>query len=92
MVALGNDTTILQGRRCVRVHSGIDLVLDIAQRVDPGDDLAEFGAAAALGLLAQAGQALTGLRHGIDLFGRGRAVDRAGHHTLQISDVMQFFD
>ena len=41
---------------------------------------------------AQAGQALTGLRHGIDLYGRGRAVHRAGHHTLQISDVMQFFD
>ena len=71
VVALGNDTTILQGRRCVRVHSGIDLVLDIAQRVDPGDDFAEFGAAAAFGLLAQAGQALTGLCHGIDFFGRG---------------------
>ena len=71
VVALGDDTTILQGRGCVRVHSGIDLVLDIAQRVDPGDDFAEFGAAAAFGLLAQAGQALTGLCHGIDLFGRG---------------------
>ena len=89
MVALGDDAAILQGGGGVRVYCGINARLDILQRVDAGGKLGKLRAVAALRLLAQTGQTVTGLGKGVDLLGGGGAVHRAGHQALQICDVVQ---
>ena len=90
MVALGNNAAILEGGGGIRVYCGVNARLDILQRVDAGSKLGEFRAAAALSLLAQTGQAVTGLSKGVDLLGGCRAVHRAGHQALHVRDVVQF--
>ena len=90
VVALGNNAAILEGGGCLRVYCGVNARLDILQRVDAGSKLGEFRAAAALSLLAQAGQTVTGLGKGVNLLGGGRAVHRAGHQAFQIRDIVQF--
>ena len=91
VVALRDNAAVLQGRGRFGVHSGINFFFDIGQRVDLRRQLGKFRAAAALGLLAQSGQTVAGLGHGVDLFRGRRAVDRAGHHALEVGDVVQFF-
>ena len=91
MVTLGDNTTILEGGGRVRVYCGINARLDILQRVDAGGQLGKLRAVAALRLLAQAGQTVTGLGKGVDLLGGCRAVHRAGHQALHVRDVVQFF-
>ena len=91
MVALGDDTAILEGGGGIRVYCGINARLDILQRVDTCGQLGKLRAVAALCLLAQTGQTVTGLGKGVDLLGGCRAVHRAGHQALQIRDVVQFF-
>ena len=92
MVALGDDAAIFQRRRCFRVHCGINLVFDVGQRVDLSGQFCQLRAVAAFGLTAQPRQTLAGLRHGEDLLRGGGTVDRAGHHALQIEDVVQLLD
>ena len=91
VVALGNDTTILEGGGCIRIYCGINARLDILQRVDTGSKLGKFRTVAALCLLAQTGQTVAGLGKGVDLLGGCRAVHRAGHQALHVRDVVQFF-
>ena len=91
MVTLGDDAAILEGGGGVRVYCGINARLDILQRVDTCGQLGKLRAVAALCLLAQTGQTVTGLGKGVDLLGGCRAVHRAGHQALQIRNVVQFF-
>ena len=90
MVTLGDDAAILEGGGGVRVYCGINARLDILQRVDTCGQLGKLRAVAALCLLAQTGQTVTGLGKGVDFLGGGRAVHRAGHQALHVRDVMQF--
>ena len=89
MVALGNDAAILEGGGGVRVYCGINARLDVLQRIDTCGQLGKLRAVAALSLLAQTGQPVTGLGKGVDLLGGCRAVHRAGHQALQIRNVVQ---
>ena len=91
VVALCNNAAILEGGGGIRVYCGVNARLDILQRIDTCGQLGKLRAAAALSLLAQAGQTVTGLGKGVDLLGGCRAVHRAGHQALHVRDVVQFF-
>ena len=91
MVAFGNDTAILEGGRCFRVHRCIDAGLDVLQRVDLCCQLGKLRAAAGFSLPAQAGQTVAGLGQRIDLLGCGRAIDRPGHQAFHVRNVVQLF-
>ena len=91
VVALGNNAAILEGGGGIRVYCGVNARLDILQRVDTCGQLGKLRAAAALSLLAQAGQAVAGLGKGVDFLRCGRTVHRAGHQALHVRDVVQFF-
>ena len=71
MVAFGNDTAILEGGRCFRVHRCIDAGLDVLQWVNLCCQLGKLRAAAGFSLPAQAGQTVAGLGQRIDLLGCG---------------------
>ena len=92
VVTLGNDTAILEGRGGFRVHGCINFLLDIVQCINLCGQLCQLRTVAALRLLLEARQAVTGLRHRVDLFWGSRAIDRAGHQALQVRNIVQLFD